>query len=222
MKSTSSRKKRSSLSPANDLRTSFQDRPVGETESHIYDCALTIFAAKGYDATSVRDIIRAAGVTQPTLYYHCRSKLDLFLRLVRSKYEESLDQLKQSIVQIEGCEPRLRAIMSGSFAYCAMDPRVPQLMFQTAFGPPIGAVSEYLEELSGRRFSLVRDIMRDGIKSGELAPSSAEGLALAFCCLMDQHINILIRQPDRRQRLAPKLADWLVTIFLRGTVEQRT
>ncbi|HCS50994.1 helix-turn-helix domain-containing protein [Rubinisphaera sp.] len=43
--------------------------PGGDTREHLLDCALTLFAERGYAATSVRDIIHAAEVTQPTLYY---------------------------------------------------------------------------------------------------------------------------------------------------------
>ena len=36
--------------------------------------AAKLFAERGYDATSVREIVEAAGVAKPTLYYYFRSK----------------------------------------------------------------------------------------------------------------------------------------------------
>ena len=36
--------------------------------------ALELFSEKGYDATSVREICEAAGITKPTLYYFYGSK----------------------------------------------------------------------------------------------------------------------------------------------------
>ena len=41
---------------------------------HIARAAARLFAERGYDATSVREIVEAAGVAKPTLYYYFRSK----------------------------------------------------------------------------------------------------------------------------------------------------
>src|SRR5690348_9681797 len=41
---------------------------------HIARSAARLFAERGYDATSVREIVEAAGVAKPTLYYYFRSK----------------------------------------------------------------------------------------------------------------------------------------------------
>ena len=39
---------------------------------HIARAAARLFAERGYDATSVREIVEAAGVAKPTLYYYFR------------------------------------------------------------------------------------------------------------------------------------------------------
>ncbi|MFO0868157.1 MAG: TetR/AcrR family transcriptional regulator [Pirellulales bacterium] len=197
-------------------RPSARTRSAGDMEAHLLDCALTVFAERGYDATVVRDILRVAGVTQPTLYYYFPSKQELFLRLVRRHGSEALELLRQALQEITGCESRLRVIMQASFAACAGDPRIPRLMFQTTFGPRLPGISEVLDELAERRFALVRDVIGQGVDRGELAASSVDGLALAFCCLMDQHLNVLARQPQPERYLTPELAHWLVTLFLRG------
>lgn len=187
-----------------------------ETEARLLDCALTVFAAKGYDGASVRDIIGAAGVTEPTLYYYSEGKLDLFRRIVRTSYGDSLRQLKSSIESIPGNIERLRTIILSSFHYCAIDLRIPRLMFQTAYGPRIDGVTDLIDELSAERFAIVRGVIEAAMATGELAPSHLDGVTLAFCCLMDQHINVLIRLPQGPQMLNPLLANWLLDLFLRG------
>jgi TetR/AcrR family transcriptional regulator len=189
---------------------------ASNTESRLLECALTIFAEKGYSATSVRQIIDAAGVTQPTLYYYCNDKADLFQRLVRQKYEESHQQLDAVLQQIDGCEARLRTLVRRSFEYCVADPRIPRLMFQTYFGPPIEGIAEFLDELTATRFALVTRLMRDGVKSGELKRADSEFLALSFCNLMDQPINLFARKPQPKRYLTPQLADAIVELFLHG------
>lgn len=191
-------------------------RSATDTEALLFDAALTLFAGKGYAATTVREIIAAAGITQPTLYYHCRDKADLFCRLVQRHFESSHRQLKNVLDEIRGCEQRLRALVQRSFAYCMADPRIPRLMFQTYFGPPSPEVSDVLDRLTSKRFQLVRRLMREGMASGELKSSDEKFLALTFCCLMDQPINLFARKPQPGRYLTPALADAIVTQFLNG------
>lgn len=190
--------------------------PTNETEERLLDAALSLFAEKGYEAASVREIIEATGVTRPVLYYYCSSKEDLFRRLIHWKHDEAYQELGRLVQQTSGCENRLRAIIRGSFAFCATDPRVPRLMFQTHFGPVIPGISEFLGEIAKLRFSIIQQVMQDGLDSGELKGGEASVLTLAFCCLMDQHINILSRLPRPKKHLTPEFADWLVGLFLSG------
>ncbi|MCA9226229.1 MAG: helix-turn-helix transcriptional regulator, partial [Planctomycetales bacterium] len=81
-----------------------------ETEERLLDVALTLFATKGFAATSVREIIAATGVTRPVLYYYCDSKQDLFERVVRWKHDDAYHELASTISATSGVADRLRAI----------------------------------------------------------------------------------------------------------------
>lgn len=52
------------------------------TRSAILHHAVSLFAVRGYDAVSVREIVLAAGVTKPSLYYHFGSKEGLAQALI--------------------------------------------------------------------------------------------------------------------------------------------
>ena len=47
------------------------------TRERILDAALTLFAEKGYEATSMREISEQLGITKAALYYHFDSKADI-------------------------------------------------------------------------------------------------------------------------------------------------
>lgn len=190
------------------------------TRDSLLEHALTVFSERGFAATSVRDIIRAAGVTQPTLYYHFRDKSGLFQALIERYYGESQARLEQVINTISGCESRLRTLVLQSFEFCRVDPRVPRLMFQTHYGPRTPEIDGILDGLTSQRFRLVTRVMQDGIEAGELRPSDPKFLALSFCCLMDQPINIFSRRPRPGRYLTSDLAEALVMLFLQGTREQ--
>jgi len=53
------------------------------TEQKIIDAAVRLFAAQGYDATSVQEVVKAAEVTKGALYHYFRSKDDLLFEIYR-------------------------------------------------------------------------------------------------------------------------------------------
>ena len=192
-----------------------------DTEERLLDAALTLFASKGYAATSVREIIEATGVTRPVLYYYFENKKDLFQSIVSWKHDAAYEELTELLATTEGTESRLRAIIRGTFAFCAADRRVPQLMFQTTFGPVVSELAGFLQRMAERRFGLVMSVVQQGIESAELRGGNAASLALLFCSVMDYHANALSRLPNPDRRLTDELADGLVDTFLYGVAAGR-
>lgn len=50
-----------------------------ERRLQILDTALTVFASKGFDGTSIKDIANAAGISQGLIYHYFKSKDDLLV-----------------------------------------------------------------------------------------------------------------------------------------------
>lgn len=71
-----------------------------ERAALIEQAATRLFAQNGYAATSVEDIVAAAGVTKPMLYRHFESKQELCIRLLERYRDDliaaTLSQLPQS------------------------------------------------------------------------------------------------------------------------------
>ena len=57
--------------------------PAAERRAQLVDAALTLFAAEGFQATTMDAVAAEAGVTKPVLYQHFPSKRELFLELLR-------------------------------------------------------------------------------------------------------------------------------------------
>jgi len=68
-----------------------------QTRERLLDEALTLFSQRGYAATGIRDILQAAGVTQPTLYHHFSDKASLLQTLIERHYGESQQRLEEII-----------------------------------------------------------------------------------------------------------------------------
>lgn len=53
-----------------------------DTRSRIQETALALFTEQGYEATSLREIAEALGVTKAALYYHFRTKEDIITSMI--------------------------------------------------------------------------------------------------------------------------------------------
>ena len=60
----------------------FYEKEAEERKNEILDEAAALFAKKGYDGTSIGDILEKVGVARGTLYYHFRSKEEILDALV--------------------------------------------------------------------------------------------------------------------------------------------
>jgi AcrR family transcriptional regulator len=99
-------------------------RPVkvpGEkgTKDRIFDAAVDLFADRGYDGVSVRDIARAVGLTEGAVYKHYASKEDILnaifayvenrLYTPQSTWTNDLSSGRCSFEEIIGSMPRAMA-----------------------------------------------------------------------------------------------------------------
>jgi len=60
-----------------------------QTRASILLAARGLFAKKGYTATSMEDICSATGFSKGSLYYHFKSKEDLFIQLAEETFQHS-------------------------------------------------------------------------------------------------------------------------------------
>ncbi len=122
--------------------------PTGgaETAALIARTAAQLFARQGFDATSVREIVEAAGVTKPALYYHFGSKKELAEALLTNPMRELVSRLRE--IASSGDEPRrmVEGLFSEVFRFCLDDPDRSRFVYALFFGP-LG--SELAEELCG-------------------------------------------------------------------------
>ena len=126
---------------------SARSEAAAQTRERLLNEALTLFSQRGYAATGIRDILQAAGVTQPTLYHHFADKASLLQTLIERHYGESQQRLAEIVAGESTVAGKLLAFVKSSFEHCCIDTRVPRLMFQTYFGPIVPEIDGILDKL---------------------------------------------------------------------------
>ena len=74
----------------------FEDKAdvIDDVRTAIFDAAVELFARRGYFATTVRDIVEKAGVTQPMVYYYFGSKEQLFITCIKELHAVETKKFK--------------------------------------------------------------------------------------------------------------------------------
>ena len=79
----------------------------------ILNVVAKLFGEYGYDATSVRDIAKAAGISQSTLYYYIKSKADALIAIHNQAVDPKLEEMRaivaSSVSPIEKLRKFIRA-----------------------------------------------------------------------------------------------------------------
>jgi AcrR family transcriptional regulator len=70
---------------------------MSDARSQLLDAAAPLFAERGYEAVSMRDIARVLGFTQANLYYHFKDKADLIQATLEKVFEDRSVALDASL-----------------------------------------------------------------------------------------------------------------------------
>ena len=187
---------------------------ANEAEKRLLASALGLFSEKGYEGTSIREIIERAGVTRPVLYYYFENKEHLFRKLVESRFVELVEDMERALHGVDVLQDKLKTVIVNIFEHAERSPQVVRLIFHTFFAPRHQAPKLDKDNLWESRYSKILDIMREGVESGEFAGRHPETLAMAFCGMMDMHIMVKINRPHTT--LSKELGESLVDLFVRG------
>ncbi len=185
----------------------------GKVAGHIARAAARLFAQRGYDATSVREIVEAAGVTKPTLYYHFGSKQALAEALLTRPMNRLIAQLRD----LEATEPdpveRLRGIFRAKLDFLLEEPDRARFLYAICFGPQASTLQDEMHRF-GEGIDAVTEACGQALgEAGIIDKSRALACAQAMRGLIMASTldHLLMGRP-----LEPNLADRLVVDLLDG------
>ncbi len=178
------------------------DRRVARTRNALYDALVTLILRKGYEATTVQDLLDEANVGRATFYSHFTSKEDLLAR--------SLD--------------RLRAILVAAVAE-AEDPASARRAWSLA-------LFEHVDEYRAVYFSLAGndagEVLRRavgrvvaGFVAERIQPRPGLPADLQAQCIAGMFMTLLTWWLERSPRLAPAAIDAFFGKLLAGPLPLR-
>jgi AcrR family transcriptional regulator len=181
--------------------------------AHIAREAARLFARRGYDATSVREIAEAAGVTKPTLYYHFGSKEGLAQALLNRPLEGMIGEMEAIQGSAAGPVERLAGLIEVQFSFCREDPDRFRFLYALFFGPLGSGLAADVSGYSERIDRLMDRAMGAVVEAGIVALGRGPGMLAAVRGLIVVHT---VEYLYRGSLLEPGLGGRIVAELLRG------
>jgi AcrR family transcriptional regulator len=150
----------------------------GNTRRQILEVAAKAFAERGYDGTSLNDLIRDAGVTKGGFYFHFPSKEHLALEVLRDKRERWAGRVMAATMRYPRAIDQLRAIPTALCELYQQDPSATAIgrLCQDLSRDP-GLMPQIAPQFT-LWYDLTASIIRKAQEEGDL-PSDIEAIALA-------------------------------------------
>lgn len=160
--------------------------------------ALLLFNAKGFAATSVREIVAAAGVSKPTLYYYFTNKEGIYLELMNSTLAHFQAAVEQLVVPQGTARQRLLRFATGVFDLFHEQIAVVRLIYAIFFGPPQGAPYFRHQEFYDLMLRVVAGLVGEGVAGREFRPVSVGDVTwTVISCMNTVMEEQLCNQPPR-------------------------
>jgi TetR/AcrR family transcriptional regulator len=192
-----------------------------DTQQQILAAALRLFASRGYAGTSVQDIVAAARVTKPALYYYFANKAALYQALVTSAHEERYRLMRAAAKRGVTLEQQLVEILTALFDYTRDHRELMRLAFTTAFASPdeLPDDLDYLSR-SQRNFDFMNALVKKGLQTGVLDRRfDSKELAFGVYGLMNVYVMAHLMMPDCK--LDRSTARHVVQLFLSGAAAKK-
>lgn len=190
------------------------------TRQLVLQAALKCFARCGYAAASVQDIVDAAQVSKPVLYYYFNDKAHLFQALVDHAHDERYRLMQLAAERGRTVAEKLDEIVIANFEFSVENRELVRLAFATAFAGPGEAPGGLKCREKGRRnYDFVRDLMEKGQASGELEKRfTPDALAMGLYGQVTHYVMIALLVPDFP--LTREAARGIVRLFLAGAAHR--
>ena len=167
---------------------SLPESELSEVRQRIVHSALTLFADKGYAATSLREIAETARTTKPMIYYYFQSKEGLYTSILGDLLQAFADAIDASTHIGDSPRERLRAFASAYLGY--FESREPYIAFvvREVFGLGADIMEEFGRELDHRIQSRLKRIITEGDEQGAFRPCDVEKCSIAVMGIVNMFI----------------------------------
>ena len=161
--------------------------PARSLRSRILLAATGLFAERGYAATTVREVVAAAGCTKPALYYYFDGKEELFLAALRAEAELIRDIMAAGQGGPGTVRERLRRGLDRFFDHVRGHPVPLRMLMRAELHRDDRQPDFDFGAVRQMHLSMARDLLAAGVATQEVgAGVNLDDAVLALVGMIDQ------------------------------------
>ena len=174
--------------------------------------ALELFSSKGYDATSVREICEAAGITKPTLYHFFGSKEGVYRALVDGALDDFRRAVTRAMQAPGSAVDRLRRVGRAYFESARGRRDLLRFIFGLIHNPATSAPRTDFPRFYDEVVAQIAAEVEAGVARGEFVPGRADLRMLILMGALGEALcgYLIVGKPQLSAALADALIDAVV------------
>lgn len=186
-----------------------------DTRAKIFTVAARLFAEKGYNGVSMREISEQTGLSKPTIYYYFRNKEGINSSLIDASLSHGPVQMKNIINQNIPVKQKLVAIVKLWFHHGSQYPEFAKFILRLLNDSEnLGFLDKFIQEAKERR-KILTDLVQEGINRGEFGASGNPHLAAEI--FMGTLTHFVWKQINCEEKiLSDRLAEEIVELLFKG------
>ncbi len=166
-----------------------------QTVENILSVSAKLFTAKGYEQTSMQDIVEALGMSKGAIFHHFKSKEDIFNHVVNMQAEFQEKTICNWIEEMQGlsAKEKLTALLEKSLSASHMH-TLDNVIASQIENPRF--IVANMKDLVSRGAPLIASIMREGIQDGSVKTDFPDECAEVFLLLFNIWCDPVLFQCD--------------------------
>ncbi len=171
----------------------------GTVRDRLLDAAIARFSTRGYAATSIREIVEAAGVTKPALYYHFQSKAGIY-RAILDEVAHTIETTVAASAAAEGTvRERVERLFLAMYAIFEREKPAVRFLNSVFWGPKEGIPAFDFSEMEWSLVSAIEDLVSEGMAAGELRRTSPTEAARVLVAVLSHSMDLALAYPRLAQ-----------------------
>lgn len=184
------------------------------TRDRLMHAAAELFSQKGYAATSVREIVTAAGVSKPVLYYYFKNKEGIYHEIIRY----GLERLEGLIEEIRAMDcsiaDKILQLFARTIEMIREDMQIIRLMYAEQYGICRELPEVNLADIQDCFDNAVLDLVKQGIACREFVKDDPVVMRWVLVGSLSVSIDMMIFRPELGGGKDSLVR--MVTLILRG------